>query len=83
MVNQNTAGPVANILKDAQRLNLLGKMQFMGAHYTGGEDLTKLAGSAAKDFIWATSFYLSDEATQPGIILVKKIGAQFGRSAAT
>ena len=83
VVNQNTAGPVANILKDAQRLNLLGKMQFMGAHYTGGEDLTRLAGSAAKDFIWATSYYLSDEATQPGMILVKKIGAQFGRSAAT
>jgi branched-chain amino acid transport system substrate-binding protein len=80
VVNQNTAGPVANVLKDAQRLGLLGKMQFMGAHYAGGEDLTRLAGSAAKDFIWATSFYLSDEGSQPGIVLVKKIGAQFGRS---
>ncbi|WP_424951156.1 ABC transporter substrate-binding protein [Deinococcus sp.] len=83
VVNQNTAGPVANVLKDAQRLGLLGKMQFMGAHYTGGEDLTRLAGSAAQGFIWATSFYLSDESTLPGIILVKKIGAQFGRGANT
>ena len=82
VVNQNTAGPVSNILKDAQRLGLLGKMQFMGAHYTGGEDLTRLAGSAAQGFIWATSYYLSDEATQPGMMLVKKIGAQFSRSTA-
>ena len=63
------------------RLGLLGKMQFMGAHYTGGEDLTKLAGDAAKDFIWATSYYLYDEGTQPGIILAKKIGAQFNQKA--
>lgn len=83
VINQNTAGPVANILKDAKRLNLLGKMQFLGAHYAGGEDLTKLAGDAAKDFIWATSYYLYDEGDRPGIQLVKKIGAQYGRKADT
>ncbi|WP_034385061.1 ABC transporter substrate-binding protein [Deinococcus sp. YIM 77859] len=83
VINQNTAGPVANILKDAKRLGLLGKMQFMGAHYTGGEDLTKLAGDAAEDFIWATSYYLYDEGDRPGIQLVKKIGAQYGRKADT
>lgn len=84
VINQNTAGPVANILKDAKRLGLLGKMQFMGAHYTGGEDLTKLAGDAANDFIWATSYYLYDEADKaPGIALAKKIGAQYGRKADT
>ncbi|MFC4425815.1 ABC transporter substrate-binding protein [Deinococcus navajonensis] len=83
IINQNTAGPVANILKDAKRLGLLGKMQFMGAHYTGGEDLTKLAGDAAKDFVWATSYYMYDEGDRPGIQLVKKIGAQFGRKADT
>ncbi|MBB5235473.1 ABC transporter substrate-binding protein [Deinococcus budaensis] len=83
VINQNTAGPVANILKDAKRLNLLGKMQFMGAHYAGGEDLTKLAGDAAEDFIWATSYYLYDEGNRPGIQLVKKIGAQYNRKADT
>lgn len=83
VINQNTAGPVANILKDAKRLGLLGKMQFMGAHYTGGEDLTRLAGDAANNFIWCTSYYMYDEADQPGIQLVKKIGAQMGRKADT
>lgn len=83
VINQNTAGPVANILKDAKRLGLLGKMQFMGAHYAGGEDLTKLAGDAAKGFIWATSYYLYDEGDKPGIQLVKKIGSQYGRKADT
>ncbi|ALW89221.1 ABC transporter substrate-binding protein [Deinococcus actinosclerus] len=79
VLNQNTAGPVANILKDAKRLNLLGKMQFMGAHYAGGEDLTRLAGDAANNFIWATSYYMFDEADKPGIQLVKKIGAANNR----
>ncbi|WP_339097640.1 ABC transporter substrate-binding protein [Deinococcus sp. VB343] len=83
VINQNTAGPVANILKDAKRLGLLGKMQFMGAHYAGGEDLTKLAGDAAKGFIWATSYYLYDEGDKPGIQLVKKIGSQYKRKADT
>ncbi|GHF81735.1 ABC transporter substrate-binding protein [Deinococcus ficus] len=83
VIHQNTAGPVANILKDAKRLNLLGKMQHLGAHYTGGEDLTKLAGDAANKFIWATSYYMYDEADKPGIQLVKKIGAQYGRKADT
>ncbi|MEW6420492.1 MAG: ABC transporter substrate-binding protein [Deinococcota bacterium] len=83
VINQNTVGPVANILKDAKRLGLLGKMQFMGAHYAGGEDLTKLAGDAAEDFIWATSYYIYDEGDKPGIQLVKRIGAQNGRKADT
>lgn len=83
VINQNTAGPVANILKDAKRLGLLGKMQFMGAHYAGGEDLTKLAGDAAKDFIWATSYYLYDEASRPGMKLVKQIGTDARRKADT
>lgn len=79
VINQNTAGPVANILKDAKRLNLLGRMQFMGAHYTGGEDLTRLAGDAANNFIWSTSYYMYDEGDKPGIQLVKKVGAQYSR----
>lgn len=81
VIHQNTAGPVANILKDAKRLNLLGKMQHLGAHYTGGEDLQKLAGDAAANFIWATSYYMYDEDSKPGIQLVKKIGAQMGQKA--
>jgi branched-chain amino acid transport system substrate-binding protein len=44
IVHQNVAGPVANILKDAKRLGLDKKIQQLGAHYTGGPDLIKLAG---------------------------------------
>ena len=83
VINQNTAAPVSNILKDAKRLGLLGKMQFMGAHYTGGEDLTRLAGDAANNYIWSTSYFLYDEADKPGMQLVKKIGTQFGRGGDT
>ena len=60
--------PVATLIKDAQRLQLsakefgeAGKMTFLGAHYTGGNDLIALAGTAAEGFYWDTSYRLTSE----------------------
>ncbi|GAB5601577.1 ABC transporter substrate-binding protein [Thermus sp. FJN-A] len=78
IVHQNVAGPVANILKDAKRLGLDKKMRQLGAHYTGGPDLIKLAGDAAEGFLWATSFYMFHE-DAPGIRLQKELGQKYGR----
>ncbi len=81
IVHQNTAGPVANILKDAKRLGLDKKIKQLGAHYTGGPDLINLAGDAAEGFLWATSFYMYHEDT-PGIRLQKELGEKYKRSQA-
>lgn len=63
--------PVATMLKDASRLGLAaktfgekGKITFLGAHYTGGNDLVALAGSAAENFHWTTSYIITNE---PGV----------------
>ena len=60
--------PVATLLNDAQRLGVTaksfgepGKLTFLGAHYTGGNDLIDLAGSAAEGFYWTTSYKLTSE----------------------
>lgn len=82
ILHQNTAGPVSNILKDAKRLGLDRKFVQMGAHFAGGEDLIALAGDAAEGFVWATGFYLIDD-DQPGIRLIKEIGAAYRRPEAT
>ncbi|AEB12040.1 ABC transporter substrate-binding protein [Marinithermus hydrothermalis] len=77
VVHQNVAGPVAQILKDSKRLGL--NLKHAGAHYTGGEDLLRLAGDAADGFLWATSFYLWNE-DAPGIRLQRELGERYGRS---
>lgn len=58
--------PVATMLSDASRLGLIassfgekGKLTFLGAHYTGGNDLIALAGSAAENFYWTTAFTIT------------------------
>ena len=58
--------PVATLIKDAQRLGVAaktfgeeGKITFLGAHYTGGNDLIALAGSAAENYFWTTSYALT------------------------
>jgi branched-chain amino acid transport system substrate-binding protein len=63
--------PVATMLKDAGRLGLAatafgqkGKLTFLGCHYTGGNDLVALAGSAAENFYWTTSYIVTSE---PGV----------------
>ncbi|RDI96276.1 branched-chain amino acid ABC transporter substrate-binding protein [Meiothermus sp. QL-1] len=80
IIHQNVAGPVANILKDAKRLGLDRKIKQMGAVYTGGSDLLRLAGDAAEGYLWASSYYTLDENT-PGINLQKQLAARYNRSA--
>lgn len=53
-------------------------MRQLGAHYTGGPDLIKLAGDAAEGFLWATSFYMYHEEA-PGIRLQKELAQKYGR----
>lgn len=65
---QTVQSPVATLLNDAQRLGLsaktfgeAGKITFMGAHYTGGNDLIALAGTAAEGFHWTTGYHVTSE----------------------
>ena len=65
---QTVQSPVATLLNDAQRLGMTaktfgepGKITFMGAHYTGGNDLIALAGTAAEGFHWTTSYRVTSE----------------------
>jgi branched-chain amino acid transport system substrate-binding protein len=76
--------PVATLLNDAQRLSLTskefgeaGKLTFMGAHYTGGNDLIGLAGAAAEGFFWTTSYKLTSEhkdLAEQQLAIAKKYG---------
>jgi branched-chain amino acid transport system substrate-binding protein len=66
VISQTVQSPVATFIKDAERLGIVanhfgqaGKITFMGAHYTGGTDLIALAGSAAENFYWTTSYTLT------------------------
>jgi branched-chain amino acid transport system substrate-binding protein len=68
VICQTVQSPVATLIKDSQRLGLTaatfgepGKITFLGAHYTGGNDLIALAGSAAEGFYWTTSYRLTTE----------------------
>jgi branched-chain amino acid transport system substrate-binding protein len=65
---QTVQSPVVTLINDSQRLGLTaqtfgekGKFTFLGAHYTGGNDLIALAGSAAEGFYWTTSYRLTSE----------------------
>jgi branched-chain amino acid transport system substrate-binding protein len=65
---QTVQTPVATLINDSQRLGLTAltfgeadKITFLGAHYTGGNDLIALAGSAAEGFFWTTSYRLTSE----------------------
>jgi branched-chain amino acid transport system substrate-binding protein len=76
--------PVATLIKDAQRLSVAaksfgeaGKITFLGAHYTGGNDLIALAKSATENFYWATSYKLTSEpgpGTDAQLALAKRYG---------
>ncbi|MFO7859918.1 MAG: ABC transporter substrate-binding protein [Desulfosalsimonas sp.] len=68
VISQTVQSPVATLLKGASRMGLVaesfgqkGKMTFMGAHYTGGNDLVALAGDAAENYYWTTSFISTSE----------------------
>jgi branched-chain amino acid transport system substrate-binding protein len=72
------------MLKDANRLGLVaksfgekGKITFTGCHYTGGNDLVSLAGPAAENFYWTTSYIVTSEpgtGTDFQLALAKKYG---------
>jgi branched-chain amino acid transport system substrate-binding protein len=84
VICQTVQSPVATLLNDAQRLGVIaksfgepGKITFMGAHYTGGNDLIDLAGSAAEGFYWTTSYKLTSEpgeGTTQQLALAKRYG---------
>ncbi|WP_027892499.1 ABC transporter substrate-binding protein [Calidithermus chliarophilus] len=78
IIHQNVAGPVANILKDAKKLGLDKKIKQLGAVYTGGNDLIRLAGDAAEGYLWASSYYTLDEDT-PGMKLHRELAAKYNR----
>ena len=77
--------PVATMIKDAQRLGLSakgfgdsGKLTFLGAHYTGGNDLIALAGSAAENFHWTTSYTVTSEPNR-GVSVQLELGKKYAR----
>ncbi len=68
VLSHTVQSPVATMLKDASSLGLVatsfgeeGKITFLGAHYTGGNDLVALAGDSAENFYWTTSYIVTSE----------------------
>jgi branched-chain amino acid transport system substrate-binding protein len=84
VISQTVQSPVATMLKDASRLGICastfgekGKITFLGCHYTGGNDLVALAGSAAENFFWTTSYIVTSEpgpGTDEQLALAKRYG---------
>jgi branched-chain amino acid transport system substrate-binding protein len=77
--------PVATLIGDAERQGMIagtfgeaGKITFMGAHYTGGNDLIALAGSAAENFYWTTSYTLTSE-PGPGTDFQLELAKRYNR----
>jgi branched-chain amino acid transport system substrate-binding protein len=84
VISHTVQSPVATMLKDASRLGLAattfgqkGKITFLGCHYTGGNDLVALAGAAAENFYWTTSYIVTSEpgaGTDAQLALAKRYG---------
>ena len=84
VIAHTTQPPVATLLKSAQRLGVAartygeeGKLTFLGLHYSAGPDLITLAGSAAENFYWTTSYKLTTvkgEGTDAQLALAKRYG---------
>jgi branched-chain amino acid transport system substrate-binding protein len=84
IISQTIQSPVATMLKDASRLGMIaesfgekGKFTFLGCHYTGGNDLVALAGPAAENFYWTTSYIVTSEpgvGTDAQLALAQKYG---------
>jgi branched-chain amino acid transport system substrate-binding protein len=73
------------MLKDANSLGLIaqtfgekGKLTFLGCHYTGGNDLVALAGDAAEDFYWTTSYIVTNEPS-PGATAQLELAKKYNR----
>jgi branched-chain amino acid transport system substrate-binding protein len=84
VISQTIQSPVATMIKDSQRLGLTAssfgqaeKITFMGAHYTGGNDLIALAGNATENYFWITAFNITSvksAGTEAQLALAKKYG---------
>jgi branched-chain amino acid transport system substrate-binding protein len=86
VISQTVQPPVATLLKGAQSLGMIastygeaGKITFMGAHYAGGPDLIGLAGSAAENYYWVTSYKLMT-AKGPGTDAQLALAKRYGRN---
>ena len=87
VISQTVQPPVATMLKGAQSLGMAastygeaGKITFLGCHYAGGPDLVGLAGSAAENFYWTTSYKLMT-AKGPGTDAQLALAKRYGRDA--
>jgi branched-chain amino acid transport system substrate-binding protein len=85
VISQTVQPPVATMLKGAQSLGMAastygeeGKITFLGCHYAGGPDLVGLAGSAAENFYWTTSYKLMT-AKGPGTDAQFALAKRYGR----
>jgi len=84
VISHTVQPPVATMLKGAQSLDMIaetygepGKITFLGAHYAGGPGLIALAGSAAENYYWVTSYKLmtaKGEGTDAQLALAKRYG---------
>ena len=85
VISQTVQPPVATMLKGAQGLDMIaktygeeGKITFLGCHYAGGPDLIGLAGSAAENYYWTTSYKLMT-AKGPGTDAQLALAKRYGR----
>ena len=85
VISQTVQPPVATMLNGAQSLGMIaatygeaGKITFMGAHYAGGPGLIALAGSAAENYYWTTSYKLMS-AKGPGTDAQLALAKRYGR----
>jgi branched-chain amino acid transport system substrate-binding protein len=88
VISQTVQPPVATMLKGAQSLGMIastygeaGKITFLGCHYAGGPDLIGLAGSAAENYYWTTSYKLmtaKGPGTDEQLALAKRYGRDEG-----
>ena len=85
VISHTVQPPVATMLTGAQSLGMIGtsfgesgKITFLGAHYAGGPALIALAGSAAENYYWTTSYKLMT-AKGPGTDAQLALAKRYGR----
>jgi len=85
VISHTVQPPVATMLTSAQSLGMIastfgepGKITFLGAHYAGGPALIALAGSAADNYYWTTSYKLMT-AKGPGTDAQLALAKRYGR----
>lgn len=85
IISHSVQSPVATMLKDAASLGLIAssfgeadKFTFLGAHYTGGNDLVALSGDSAEGFFWTTSYVVTSE-PGPGATMQLELAKRYNR----